>query len=57
MEKNQYNKEGNREGYWEGKYMDGRRAYRGYFRNHFRIGLWEFLNEENLIATKIFYYK
>jgi antitoxin component YwqK of YwqJK toxin-antitoxin module len=42
MEKNQFNKEGKREGYWELHWDNGKLASKGYYINGERVGFWEF---------------
>lgn len=46
MEKNQLNKSGHREGYWEWYYDDSRKiVYEGNYNDGRRVGFWRIFNE------------
>ena len=51
MLKNQYNKEGNREGYWE-IYWDDKIWFKGNYKNGKPLGYWECYNIDGTIRFK-----
>lgn len=55
MLKNQYNKEANREGYWESHYKNGRLSSKGYYINNIRVGYWEDYSLDGLLNFKIYF--
>lgn len=57
MKKNQLNKEGNREGYWEEYHWNGRIRNKGNFINEFQVGYWEYYSANGQIYLKEFHLK
>jgi antitoxin component YwqK of YwqJK toxin-antitoxin module len=56
MEKNKYNTEGNREGYWEYYHNNGTIWFKGNFINGIRIGYWEeYFNNGKMYSKEYFY--
>jgi hypothetical protein len=55
MVKNQKNKNGMREGYWEEYYGDHKLLYKGYYNNGNIVGYWEYYNIATDKLTKEYY--
>ena len=57
MEKNQFNKEGNVEGYLEEYWSNCILAYKGNYINGERVGYWEFYYSDGNLMFKEFFVK
>jgi hypothetical protein len=58
MRINQYNKKGNRDGYWEGYYNYFKRGYlmyKGKYNNGNLVGYWEWYRSDGTPEEKNFY--
>jgi antitoxin component YwqK of YwqJK toxin-antitoxin module len=50
-----HNKKGERHGYWERYYTNGKPLFKGHYHNNERIGYWEFYDFNGILEEQIFY--
>lgn len=51
----QYNENGQRHGYWEMYFNNGRPYYKGFYHNDEPVGYWEFYQKHNDNVIYIYY--